>query len=72
MDHLETLSDPHIIAREMIAKVHHPKAGSGRTLGTPIKLSKTPGGVRRAAPTLGEHNDEVRAQVKSNVKGNAE
>jgi len=72
MDHLETLSDPHIIAREMIAKVHHPKAGSGRTLGTPIKLSKTPGGVRRSAPTLGEHNDEVRAQVKSNAKGNAE
>jgi crotonobetainyl-CoA:carnitine CoA-transferase CaiB-like acyl-CoA transferase len=72
MDHLETLSDPHIIAREMIAKVHHPKAGSGRTLGTPIKLSKTPGGVRRAAPTLGEHNDEVRGQLKSKAKGNAE
>ncbi len=72
MDHLETLSDPHIIAREMIAKVHHPKAGSGRTLGTPIKLSKTPGGVRRAAPTLGEHNDEVRDQLKSKAKGNAE
>jgi crotonobetainyl-CoA:carnitine CoA-transferase CaiB-like acyl-CoA transferase len=72
MDHLETLSDPHIVAREMIAKVHHPKAGSGRTLGTPIKLSKTPGGVRRAAPTLGEHNDEVRAQLKSKAKGNAE
>ncbi|MEL0077897.1 MAG: CoA transferase [Rhodospirillales bacterium] len=72
MDHLETFSDPHIIAREMIAKVHHPKAGSGQTLGTPIKLSKTPGGVRRAAPTLGEHNDEVRAQLKSKAKGNAE
>jgi len=72
MDHLETLSDPHIIAREMIAEVHHPKAGSGRTLGTPIKLSKTPGGVRRAAPTLGEHNDEVRDQLKSKAKGNAE
>ena len=72
MDHLETLSDPHIIAREMIAKVHHPKAGSGRTLGTPIKLSKTPGGVRQAAPTLGEHNDEVRDQLKSKAKGNAE
>ena len=72
MDHLETLSDPHIIAREMIAKVHHPKAGSGRTLGTPIKLSKTPGGVRRAAPTLGEHNDEVRDQLRSKAKGKAE
>ena len=56
----------------MIAKVHHPKAGSGQTLGTPIKLSKTPGGVRRAAPTLGEHDDEVRTQLKSKAKGNAE
>ncbi|MEL0088937.1 MAG: CoA transferase [Rhodospirillales bacterium] len=65
MNHLETLSDPHILARDMVASVDHPKAGSGHTLGTPIKLKKTPGGVRRAAPTLGQHNDEVRTQLAS-------
>ena len=59
MNHLETLADPHIQAREMVVPVTHPKAGDHRTLGTPIKLSKTPGGVRRHAPTLGQHNDEV-------------
>ena len=69
MNHLETLSDPHILARDMVAAVDHPKAGSGHTLGTPIKLTKTPGGVRRAAPTLGQHNDEVRTQLASRRQG---
>ena len=51
MNHLETLSDPHILAREMVREVHHAKAGAGKTLGTPIKLSKTPGGVRTSSST---------------------
>jgi crotonobetainyl-CoA:carnitine CoA-transferase CaiB-like acyl-CoA transferase len=28
-------------------------------MGVTVKLSDTPGAVRRAAPKLGEHNDEV-------------
>ena len=28
-------------------------------MGVAVKLSDTPGAVRRAAPTLGEHNEEV-------------
>ena len=31
--------------------------------GIPIKLSKTPGSVRRAAPTLGQHTAEVLAEL---------
>ncbi len=65
MNHLETLNDPHILARDMVAPVDHPKAGAGKTLGTPIKLSKTPGGVRSAAPTLDQHRDEVLARLKA-------
>jgi formyl-CoA transferase len=30
-----------------------------RMLGIPVKLSDTPGAVRRAAPSLGEHSQEV-------------
>jgi crotonobetainyl-CoA:carnitine CoA-transferase CaiB-like acyl-CoA transferase len=30
-----------------------------RMLGIPVKLSDTPGAVRRAAPSLGEHSREV-------------
>jgi len=63
MNHLETLADPHILARDMVAPVDHAKAGPGRTLGTPIKLSKTPGGVRSAAPTLDQHRAEILAEL---------
>jgi CoA:oxalate CoA-transferase len=42
-----------------VAEVHHPKIGPMRTLGVPVKLSETPGAVRRPAPLLGEHTREV-------------
>ena len=73
MDHLQTLSDPHILARDMVAPVNHAVAGETKTLGTPIKLSKTPGGVRSAAPALGQHKKEVRAEAAARQsKGAAE
>jgi crotonobetainyl-CoA:carnitine CoA-transferase CaiB-like acyl-CoA transferase len=31
-------------------------------LGIPFKFSRTPCGVRRPPPTLGEHTDEILAQ----------
>ena len=39
--------------------MEHPEEGTVRGLGIPVKLSDTPGSVRRAAPLLGEHTDEV-------------
>ena len=57
----EILSDPHVLARGMVVETHHPVAGAVNTLGVVAKLSETPGGVRRPAPTLGEHTDEVLA-----------
>ena len=46
----------------MIAKLPHPLAGQVDTLGTPIKLSDTPGSLRAAPPTIGQHTDEVLRQ----------
>ncbi len=71
MNHLQTLNDPHILARDMVAPVDHAIAGAGKTLGTPIKLSKTPGGVRTAAPSLGQHDAEVRAGLTENQRKDA-
>ena len=59
LNHVEMLRDPQTAARGMVAEVHHPKVGAMRTLGVPVKLSETPGAVRRPAPLLGEHNREV-------------
>jgi crotonobetainyl-CoA:carnitine CoA-transferase CaiB-like acyl-CoA transferase len=55
----ELFDDAQIEAREMIARVAHPTIGELRTLGVNVKLSATPGAVRTAPPTLGQHTDRV-------------
>jgi len=52
----------------MVGEVTHAKAGKQRTLGVPVKLSATPGGLRRAAPTLGEHDGEFRKRKSKGEK----
>jgi crotonobetainyl-CoA:carnitine CoA-transferase CaiB-like acyl-CoA transferase len=55
----EVLTDPHLEARGMIARLEHAAAGAIRALGVPIKLSATPGAVLAPPPRLGEHTDAV-------------
>ncbi|MCW4459893.1 CaiB/BaiF CoA-transferase family protein [Microbacterium sp. MPKO10] len=55
----ETLADEQTAANDMIIEAQHPTAGTFRMLNAPIHLSETPATVRRVAPRLGEHNDEV-------------
>ena len=55
----EVLRDPQMAAREMIAAVEHAALGGVQVLGVPIKLSDTPGSVRTAPPTLGQHTDQI-------------
>ena len=57
----EALHDAQLAARGMIERLAHGTAGDISVLGVPIKLSATPGGVRVAPPTLGEHTDAVLA-----------
>jgi crotonobetainyl-CoA:carnitine CoA-transferase CaiB-like acyl-CoA transferase len=57
----QVLADPQVMAREMVVEVEHSRVGTTKAVGLPIKFSDTPGGVRRGAPTLGEHTDEVLA-----------
>ena len=59
LDIAEMHQDPQALAREMITEIDHPVAGTVKTIGLPIKLSATPGGLNRPAPLLGEHNREV-------------
>jgi len=59
LDFDQAMADPHIVARGMAVVTEHPSAGSLKTLGIPVKLSDTPGSLRRPAPTLGEHTREV-------------
>jgi crotonobetainyl-CoA:carnitine CoA-transferase CaiB-like acyl-CoA transferase len=58
----DMLADPQTLAREMVVGLEHSRAGHTRAIGLPIKLSATPGRVKRPAPQLGEHTREVLAE----------
>jgi crotonobetainyl-CoA:carnitine CoA-transferase CaiB-like acyl-CoA transferase len=59
----EALGDPQAEARGMVIDVVHPRAGATKALGPVVKLSATPAAVRRPAPTLGQHTDEILAEL---------
>ena len=50
---------PQVKAREMLVEVEHPRVGRFPLPNTPVKLSRTPGGVRGPSPDLGQHTDDV-------------
>ena len=51
--------DPQLVHRRYFVDVDHPMAGRLTYPGAPFKMTKTPWSMRRPAPLLGEHNDEV-------------
>jgi alpha-methylacyl-CoA racemase len=55
----EALSSELVRQREMVISYEQPELGEVKQLGFPIKLSRTPAGVHRPAPALGEHTVEV-------------
>ena len=59
----DVFDDPQVLAQEMVMDVPHPCHGTVRMLGFPMKLSETPCQVRRPAPELGEHADEILTEL---------
>jgi CoA:oxalate CoA-transferase len=57
------LDNPQVLARDMIVEVEHPVAGPLKMPGVPIKLSETPGEVSGPAPLLGQHTNQILAQL---------
>jgi crotonobetainyl-CoA:carnitine CoA-transferase CaiB-like acyl-CoA transferase len=58
----EVVEDPQLRHREMLVEIEHPTVGRFPTHGVNIKLSETPGSIRRPPPLLGQHNEEVLAE----------
>ena len=55
----EVLSHPQVVAAGTIVEVDHHAAGRLRQARPPAHFDKTPCSIRRGAPLLGEHTDEV-------------
>ena len=53
------VNSPQTKARGFFVEVDHPVAGKALYPGSPYKLTETPCSIRRPAPCLGEHNEEI-------------
>ena len=59
----DLFEDPHIIANDFVSVHDSIDLGELKQRGIVIKLSKTPGIAERAAPGLGQHTEEVIAEL---------
>ena len=55
----QVYQDPQVQARDMLVDLEDPELGTLHNIGIPVKLSETPGRIRRRAPSLGEHSVEI-------------
>jgi len=63
LNYAEALASDHAQAREAVMEFDHPIEGKVKSIGFPVKLSETKQRVRRHPPLLGEHNDEILAEL---------
>ncbi len=49
----KVIEHPQVLARDMIIEIDHPVSGKLKVPGIPIKLSETPGEIKRTSPLLG-------------------
>ena len=59
----ELRDDPQISARQIIVEGEHPAAGAFTYVGEPVIVDGTPYRLRRPAPALGEHTDELLGEL---------
>lgn len=62
-DPADLLACPQLTARGYWATVDHPTTGPLPYAGEPVKMSATPWQLRRPAPLLGQHTDEVLGEL---------
>lgn len=56
----QAVTQSQVIARDMLVELKHPRMSRPLTVpNTPVKLSRTPGGVRGLPPDVGEHTEQV-------------
>lgn len=71
-DILEAFATDQAQAREMVVDIDHPRLGPVRQVGLPFKLGATPASIRSAPPLLGEHTDDILAELGFDPAGIAQ
>jgi crotonobetainyl-CoA:carnitine CoA-transferase CaiB-like acyl-CoA transferase len=63
----QTFEDPQVRHQEMLLEVEQP-TGKVKTLGFPVKMSQTPAQIYRPAPQLGQHTEEILADLGFSIE----
>jgi formyl-CoA transferase len=58
----EMFDHPQVLAEELVTSIDHPVIGRYRTMTKSVRFADTPGPTPTAAPTFGQHSDEVLAE----------
>ena len=56
-------TDEQMLANEYIVDYEHPRIGKTQLVGVPVRLSKTPGDPKGAAPEFGEHTEHILTEL---------
>jgi crotonobetainyl-CoA:carnitine CoA-transferase CaiB-like acyl-CoA transferase len=56
--------DPHLEAVGLFERRQHPEAGPYVSIRPPLKFSASPANIRRHPPRLGQHTEEVLAELE--------
>ncbi len=68
MNRLDDLQDdPHLAAVGLFERYEHPQAGAYVSLRPPVKYAATPANIRRHPPRLGEHTEEILAELEASA-----
>jgi formyl-CoA transferase len=59
----EVFDDPHVKALGLAVTIEHPRLGKQAVQNVPVTLSRTPGAVRTTSPDMGQHTDEILAEL---------
>jgi crotonobetainyl-CoA:carnitine CoA-transferase CaiB-like acyl-CoA transferase len=67
-DRAAVVQDPQVVAMGALLEFEHPHGGSMRQPRPQGRFSKTPAGLNRASPDLGEHTAEILREVRSDAE----
>lgn len=60
----DLFDDPHLQAVGLFEEMDHPTEGKLKVARFPVKFGKTPATIRRLAPTLGEHTQDILSELE--------